>query len=84
MLFLKFLFVCFWLHGVFVVACGLSLTAVSGGYPSWCLGFLLRRLLLRGAQVLGTWTSVVAALGLSSCGVWALELIGFTSWSTQT
>ena len=45
--FLKiYLFIYFWLRWVFVVARGLSLVAVSGGYSSLqCTGFLLRWLL---------------------------------------
>ena len=40
-------FIYFWLRWIFVVAHGLSLVAVSGGYSSlWCAGFSLRWLLL--------------------------------------
>ena len=35
-------FIYFWLHWVFVAACGLSLAAVRGSYSSlWCVGFSL-------------------------------------------
>ena len=53
---------------------GLFLVEASGGYSScgaWashCSGFSCYR-----AQALGTWTSVVAARGLSSCGSQAVE-----------
>ena len=44
---LFFLFICFWLHWVFVAACGLPLVVASGGYSSWrCVGFSLRWLLI--------------------------------------
>ena len=44
---LFYLFIYFWLRWVFVVACGLSLVAASGGYSSlWWAGFSLRWLLL--------------------------------------
>ena len=37
----------YWLHRVFLAACGLSLVVGSGGYSSlWCTGFSLRWLLL--------------------------------------
>ena len=40
-------FVFFWLCWVFVVARGLSLVVVSGGYSSfWCAGFSLQWLVL--------------------------------------
>ena len=67
------LFIYFWLCWVFVAAHGLSLAVASGGYSSlWCVGFSLWWLLLRstGSRHVG---SVVAARGLSSCGLWALE-----------
>ena len=80
--FLKNKFIYFWLHWVFVAACGLSLVAESGGY-SWlrCVGFSLRWLLLlrstgsrhESISSCGTRASVVVALGLSSCGSRALE-----------
>ena len=67
-------FIYFWLHWVFVAACGLSLVAASGGYSSLqCVGFSLRWLLFRGALVLGVQASVVVAHRLSSCGSRALE-----------
>ena len=61
-----FLFI-FWLHWVFVAACGLSLVAASGGYSSlWCVGFSLRwLLLLRSTGSRHT--------GFSSCGSQPLE-----------
>ena len=36
-----------------------------------------------GARALGTWASVVAAQGLSSCGSQALELAGISSCGTS-
>ena len=64
----------FWLHWVFVAACGLSLVAASGGYSSLGYeGFSLRCLPCCGAPALGAQASVVAARGLSSCGSRALE-----------
>ena len=57
----------FWLHWVFVAACGLSLFAASGGYSSlWYVDFSLRWLFL--LQSMGS-----RHAGFSSCGLWALE-----------
>ena len=73
----------FWLLWVFVAACWVSLMAVKGAtlfccaQASHCGGFSCC-----GAPVPGTWASVLAAQGLSSCGVWALELMGFSSCVT--
>ena len=65
--FLINLFIYFWLCWVFV-ACGLSLVAVSGGYPLLrCAGFSLRWLLL--LQSTGS-----RCTGFSSCGSWAQQL----------
>ena len=66
--FLKLLFIYyFWLHWVFVAACGLSLVAASGGYSSLrCVGFSLPWLLLLRST--GS-----RRMGFSSCGAWALE-----------
>ena len=63
--FLKFIY--FWLPWVFIVAHGLSLVAVSGGY-SWlrCAGFLLQWLLL-------LWSTGSRRIGFSSCGSRDLE-----------
>ena len=36
-----------------------------------------------GAQALGAWASVLAALGLSRCGACTLELVGFSSCDGQ-
>ena len=59
------LFIYFWLHRVFVAACGLSLVAASGGYSSLrCAGFSLRWLLL--LRSMGS-----RYMGFSSCGTWA-------------
>ena len=75
------LFIYFWLRWAFVVARGLSLVAVSGGYSSlWCVGFSLRWLLLfwsTGSRCVafshcGMLGSVVVAHGLScsaTCGI---------------
>ena len=51
-IFLKFIFIYFWLHWVFTAAQGLSLVASNGGF-SCC-----------GAWALGAWASVVVARGL--------------------
>ena len=73
-IFFAYLLIYFWLHWVFVAACGLSLVVASGGAPlhgcvwaSHCGGFSCR------AQALGAWASVLAEQGLSSCGSPALE-----------
>ena len=56
----------------FPAAHGLFLVAVSGGYsPLRCTGFSCGGFSSCGAQALGTWASVVAALGLGTCGAWA-------------
>ena len=58
------LFISFWLHWVFVAACGLSLVVASGGCSSlWCAGFTSG-----GSRAL--------ELRLSSCGMRALLLHG--------
>ena len=64
-LFLRFNFIYFWLHWVFVAVHGLSLVAASGGY-SMCTGFSLRWLLLLRST--GS-----RCAGFSSCGSRALE-----------
>ena len=57
-----FIYFYFWLHWVFVAACGLSLVAASSGYSSLrCAGFSLRWLLL--LQSTGS-----RSVGFSSCG----------------
>ena len=79
------LFICFWLHCVFIAALRLSLVAVSRRL----LFIVVFRLLIVVASLvvehslLGTRASVVAAHGLSSCGVWAPGCVGFHSCSTQ-
>ena len=61
------LFIYFWLRWVFVVAHGLSLVVVSGGYSSLrCMGFSLQWLLLLRST--GS-----RHVGFSSCGLRALE-----------
>ena len=45
----------------------------------WCVGFSLRWLLLLQSTGSRWWASVVAACGLSSCGSWDLEHVGFSS-----
>ena len=66
-LFFIYLFIYFWLCWVFIVACGLSLVAVSRGYSSLrCAGFSLRWLLL-------LWSTGSRHTGFSSCGLRALE-----------
>ena len=70
----KIYFIYFWLHWVFVAACGLSLVVESGAAlhcgvrASHCGGFSCC-----GARALGTRASVVVACGLRSCGSQALE-----------
>ena len=70
--FLRFNFINFWLHWVFIVAHRISLFAagilfvtVRGG-SSHCSGFSCC-----GARPLGMWASVVLARRLSSCGAQA-------------
>ena len=64
----------FWLHWVFVAACGLSLVAASG------LLIAVASLCCR-AWALGMRASVVVARGLSNCGSQVLEH-RFSSCST--
>ena len=77
-----YIYIYFWLLWVFIAVRGLSLVAVSegllccGARASHCGGFSCC-----GARALGTWASVVAARGLSSCSTWALEHLGFSSCS---
>ena len=60
-----YLFIYFWLHWVFVAACGLSIVAASGGYSSLrCAGFSLRWLLL-------LWSTGSRRMDFGSCGTWA-------------
>ena len=70
--FLKDLFIyfIFWLQWVFIAACGLSLVATPhhSAQASHCSGFSCCI-----AQPPGIWVSVVAELGLSSCGSWTPE-----------
>ena len=66
-IFLKYLFIYFWLCWVFIAACGLSLVVASRGYSSlWCVGFSLRWLLLLRSP--GS-----RHAGVCSCGSRALE-----------
>ena len=81
------LFIDFWLHWVLATAHGLSLVLASGGYFSfWCLDLLQWLLFLQSTGSLlllwSVWASEVAALGHSSCGLWALEHRGFNSCGT--
>ena len=71
----------FWLHCVFVAACGLSLVVVSGGYSSLrCTGFSLRcLLLLRSVGSSLRWLLLLRSMGsrhasFSSCSTWAQQL----------
>ena len=60
-----FLKIYFWLHWVFVAACGLSLVVASGGYSSLrYAGFSLWRLLL-------LWSIGSRRTSCSSCGTQA-------------
>ena len=62
------LFIYFWLHWVFIAACGLSLVAVSKVYSSLpCTGFSLWWLLL-------LWSMGSRCVGFSSCGTQAQQL----------
>ena len=78
------LFLCFWLHWIFVAAHGLSqlvaaeLSSSCGGQASHCRGFSRCR-----AQALGTQASAVTALGLSSRGLRAVVALGHKD-SSQT
>ena len=59
------LFIYFWLHWVFIAACGLSLVVVCGVFSSLrCMGFSLWWLLL-------LWSTGSRHTGFSSCGTWA-------------
>ena len=65
--FLIILFIYFWLHWVFIAACGLSLVGASGDCWLWCVGFSLWGLLL-----LQSTGSVVVAHGCgcsAACGI---------------
>ena len=68
-IFLKwFIYLYFWLHWVFVPVCGLSLVVPSRGYSS--LGY--SGFSSCGARAVGSWASVVVALGLGcsvACGI---------------
>ena len=55
--------------------CGLSVVEVSG--------FLIAVASCCGARALGLRASVAAARGLSSCSVWALGRVGFSSCGLQ-
>ena len=62
----------------------LSETTASGLFSSSSeVGRVLEYFSCCRAQVLGSWASVVEALGLSSCGSQALECIGCSSCGTQ-
>ena len=62
------------MHWVFIAARGLSLIVASGGYSLlWCTCFSCDGFSCCRARALGMQASVVVALGLSSCGLWALE-----------
>ena len=65
----------FWLRWVFVAV---GATLRCGARASHCGGFSCD-----GAPALGARASVVAALGLSSCGAWAVGLVGFSSCDAQ-
>ena len=78
-LFLKIFIYLFWLHWVFVAACGLSLVGASGGYSSLqCPGFSLTWFLfLRSTGSRCT--------GFRSCGAQAqqLRLVGSRAQAQQ-
>ena len=62
---LKYLFIYFWLHWVFIAACGLSLVVASRAYSLLqCANFSLRWLLLLRSTSSRHVGSVVVALGL--------------------
>ena len=70
--FLKFLlFILLWLCWVFAAVLELSLVVVSRDPSLVAEGFSLQWLLVAERSLQETWASVVAAHGLSSCGVWA-------------
>ena len=80
-------FIYFWLHWVFIAACGLSLVAVRRGYSLlWCMGFLLQWfILLRSmTQALNAQASVVETRSLSSRSVWALVALKHVESSHTT
>ena len=70
---ISFIFYYFWLHWVFVGACGLSLVATSWGFsPLWCAGFSLWWLLLlwrTGCRHMGTAVAVCRLKGTGSAVV---------------
>ena len=70
--FLLYFLVTFWLHWVFVAACGLSLVAASGSYCLVsCAGFSLWWLLLLQSTCSGAWNQWCGT-GLScfaACGI---------------
>ena len=62
-----------------VAGCGLSLVAVNGEEGEYPLDVVYRLLIVVASLVakhkaLGTWASVVAARGISSCGSWAINI----------
>ena len=79
-----FIFFYFWLHWVFIAACRLYPVVASRGCSSLrCAGFSLWWLLLLPSTGSRRAGSVVVAHGLSSCGLWALELrlSSFGTWA---
>ena len=67
-----YLFICLWLHWVFVVVPGLSLVGVRRGYSLFCAGAShCSGFSSCGTGAPGTQTSVVGAHGQSSCGTQA-------------
>ena len=63
----NYLFIYFWLHWVFVAACGLSLVVAGRVYALvWCAGFSLQWLLF-------LWSMGSRHVGFSSFGTWAQQ-----------
>ena len=72
------LFIYFWLHWVFIAACGLSLVVVSRGFSLWqCMDFSLRWLLsCCRAWTLGTLAQWILLRGSRACALqlWCMSL----------
>jgi hypothetical protein len=61
-----FFLIYFWLYGIFLAACGLSLVAPSRGYSSLgCLGFFLTAVASLVAEYIGS-----RLAGFRSCSIW--------------
>ena len=67
------LFIYFWLLGLHGCVRAFSSCGEQGLLFIAVRGLLIAVASRCGARALGAWASVVVALGLSSCGSWALE-----------